>query len=142
MKRFFAKFIPRKGSIPTQNQMVHCFGPLNLCPYQIDFGAAYLFHKLQLDTPDSFYEIRDLLSKRAYDGISDANFLARASEIHSNFYQCYSFLDSACNGKVCNYNLFAISFGISEIITGKILLDACSITETVISMQLISRIFM
>ena len=94
----------KKGNA-SPNQMVHCFGPLNLCPYQIDFGTAYLFQKLKLSTPEMFYEIRDLLFKKASNGISDENFAARASEIHSNFCQCYSVLDKACDNKICKYNL-------------------------------------
>ena len=56
IRKVFSVFMPKRGNEkPDSNKMVLCFGPDKIYPYQIDFGAAILFSKLKLETPDAFF---------------------------------------------------------------------------------------
>ena len=64
--------------------MVMRLGPNNIKPYKIDFGAAYLCNKLNLNTPNNFYDVCELLLMLHTHGICQRTFEIEYQEIFQN----------------------------------------------------------
>ena len=106
IKRIFSSFIAKIwNEKPDSNGMVMCLGPNNIYPYQVDFGAAYLCNKLNLNTPDKFYDVCDLLLRLHAHGISQRTFEIECQNIHSQFSSLFYKFNQFDKDKKCKYGL-------------------------------------
>ena len=107
LKQVFSFLIPTKGSKNRSNssKMVSCPGPINISPYQIDFGAAYLCSRLKLENAAAFYDICDLLIRLRLNAILPTDFHRESQIIHPDFSALFSKFNEFNRAKQCKYRI-------------------------------------
>ena len=85
--------------------MILCHGPDKIFPYQIDFGAAYLCYKLDLQTPDAFYDVANILLMVHMNAINPSSFDKECQKIHPHFARLLCNFNHYDSQKKCYYRL-------------------------------------
>ncbi len=85
--------------------MITSLGPVNIYPYQIDFGAAYLCSKLKIDSEETYFDICDVLLRVYLNAISPMEFDYACQKIHPQFRQLFLTFNHFIPNKQCAYYL-------------------------------------